>query len=289
MNTQDGIVQYFIDNQKYSFHTYDNSSFSLGKNEILSNVKNDITYTQPWYEKGYEEIQFLDNIEFEFLKEGVRNSIAKIISEEISISNIDGFNLENYHHYVLDDKAHLKVVTRSRDLFEEDFHFPVFKYLSRFEEILNMKLTNVFKIKNIKMHVIIRINRPHSNDFNPPHKDMYEGYDMLGYPPHFMNFWIPIAGVTENSSLPLASSSHLVNENIILRTFHGGLIEGNLYRVRMIKSWNQQNSLTRSNVKYGQVLMFSSHLIHGLAINNELDLTRVALEFRLFRDEKPLF
>jgi hypothetical protein len=29
--------------------------------------------------------------------------------------------------------------------------------------------------------------------------------------------------------------------------------------------------------------MFSSHMIHGLAINEEEDVTRVALEFRLFK------
>jgi len=31
--------------------------------------------------------------------------------------------------------------------------------------------------------------------------------------------------------------------------------------------------------------MFSGHLIHGLAINEETDKTRVALEFRLFKKE----
>jgi ectoine hydroxylase-related dioxygenase (phytanoyl-CoA dioxygenase family) len=74
-----------------------------------------------------------------------------------------------------------------------------------------------------------------------------------------------------------------INENLVQRTFEGGLIEGNKYRVRMIKSWNGDNTLVRSKVKYGQVLIFSSHLIHGLATNEEADKTRVALEFRLFK------
>lgn len=129
----------------------------------------------------------------------------------------------------------------------------------------------------------MRINRPLSNDYNPTHKDVYERVDNYNYVPKYINFWIPIAGVTEKSNLPLAPKSHLINENMIHRTFEGGKIEGNKYRVRMIKSWNGDNSLKRSTVKYGEVLIFSSHLIHGLAINEETDKTRVALEFRLFK------
>jgi ectoine hydroxylase-related dioxygenase (phytanoyl-CoA dioxygenase family) len=133
------------------------------------------------------------------------------------------------------------------------------------------------------MHIIVRINRPFSNDYNPPHKDIYEGIDNDSCVPSIINFWIPIAGVTKKSSLPLVPKSHLINENLILRTFEGGFIDGQKYRVRMIKSWNGETELQRSNVKYGEVLIFSSHLIHGLAVNNESNKTRVALEFRLFK------
>ena len=80
--------------------------------------------------------------------------------------------------------------------------------------------------------------------------------------------------------------SHKINESEILRTHDGGVMQGNRYRVRMIKSWAGQNTLTRSQVKYGQVLIFSSHLIHGLGINDYEDQTRIALEFRLFK--KPI-
>ena len=60
-------------------------------------------------------------------------------------------------------------------------------------------------------------------------------------------------------------------------------MNGNLYTVRMVKSWDGRNDLTRSAVKDGQVLIFSGHLIHGLAVNDNADLTRVASEFRLFQ------
>ena len=46
--------------------------------------------------------------------------------------------------------------------------------------------------------------------------------------------------------------------------------------------WNGRRDLHRAHVKYGQLLTFSCHLIHGVAINDQDDETRVALEFRLF-------
>jgi len=75
----------------------------------------------------------------------------------------------------------------------------------------------------------------------------------------------------------------LLHESAILRTKKGADVEGKKYRVRAIESWNGSNELQRSKVKYKDILVFSSHLVHGLAVNDERDLTRVALEFRLFR------
>ncbi len=98
-----------------------------------------------------------------------------------------------------------------------------------------------------------------------------------------MNLWIPIAGVTENTSLGMVPGSHKLSDVEIVRTYDGGVVEGNTYRVRMIKEWAGSHALKRADVKDDEVLLFSSHLIHGMAINAEEDLTRVALEFRLFK------
>ena len=48
-----------------------------------------------------------------------------------------------------------------------------------------------------------------------------------------------------------------------------------------IKSWDGKNEMSIISPKYGSFLLFSSHLIHGLALNNNKDETRVSLEFRL--------
>jgi hypothetical protein len=275
-------TDYQIDGKKYTISIEDSPLFQFGKDEVLSREDSDITYGQPWYSKGFSEEDFLSKEEFNSLVGGLTSGIEKIIKKELSV-NTEGFELENYHNFVKDDASHFKIVSKTRDLFAEDFNYPVMELTNRLSKILGFNLTDLNPSDQKKVHIIVRINRPKSNDYNPPHKDIYEGVDNESYIPQFVNFWIPIAGVTNNSALPLAPESHKINEKLVCRTFDGGMMEGNKYRVRMIKSWNNENKLVRSTVKNGQVLIFSGHLIHGLAINNEKDKTRVALEFRLFK------
>src|SRR5690606_41494256 len=66
----------------------------------------------------------------------------------------------------------------------------------------------------------------------------------------------------------------------------GGVLGKNKYNVRMVKQWAGNNHLERTNVTYGEALIFSSHLVHGLAVNEELDITRVSLEFTASRSEE---
>ena len=273
---------YTIDGVEKTFSTHGTPDFKFGKDEVLSAEHVDVTFDQPWYDEGYAELDLLNAEQFRELKEGITQSVARIVAEECSVDT-DGFSLEKYHQFVRSTEDHFKVVRRTRDLFPEDFGFPVQDSIPHFEDILNFKLTDKDPKDGTQIHIIVRINRPLSDDFNPPHKDVYEDVDDADYIPPIVNFWIPIAGVNEKSNLPLAPKSHRINENQVLRTFEGGMIQGNKYRVRMIKSWNGESQLFRSTVKYGQVLIFSGHLIHGLALNENPDLTRVSLEFRLYK------
>ena len=275
-------TKYQIYDKEYEFSIEGSSAFKYGKNELLSNKKKDIVFNQDWYKPGYKSIPFLSNDEFVELRNGLTKCIQTIIQNELGIELHD-FDLSKYHHVVKTTEDHYKVVSKTRDLFPEDFNFPINTIFPKFEKNLGFNLSDIDPHSGGKMHIIVRINRPHSSDFNPPHKDIYEEVDKNNYIPQFVNFWIPICGVTEKSSLPVAESSHLIKENKILRTVDGGVIAGNNYRVRMIKEWGGSTALTRPQVNYGEYLIFSSHLVHGLAINEEDDNTRVALEFRLFK------
>ena len=261
--------------------------FQLGSEVVLSSCETDITYSQDWYSEGYSIQELFTEDEFESLLKGLTDSVREIV-ERHSGMNCEGFSLETYHRFVNDDALHFAVVGETRDLFPENFNLNVARIQESLAAKVGMLLTDLDPNTGRKMHIIVRINRPFSNDFNPPHKDIYEAYDgaVEGYEqgdlPRFMNFWIPIAGVTSKSSLPLAPKSHLIPESKVHRTTEGGVVRGNQYRVRMIAEWGGMSEMERASVEVGQVLMFSGFLIHGLAANEEKDKTRVALEFRLF-------
>jgi ectoine hydroxylase-related dioxygenase (phytanoyl-CoA dioxygenase family) len=275
-------AEFLIDGVKRQFSVEGSPDFRFGKDEVLSAAETDITHGQPWYDAGYAVRPFLDPAEFAELKLGIEASVRQIVQAELGV-DVHDFTLERYHRYVRDDAAHFKVVSKTRDLFANDFSFHVMGLIPRLERLLGFGLTDIEPVSGERLHIIVRINRPGSNDFNPAHKDIYEGVDEDFRVLQFVNFWIPVAGVTPKSSLPLAAGSHKLSENDILRTFEGAVVAGNQYRVRMVRSWAGDNTLVRAPVAHGQVLMFSAHLIHGLAVNDEPDQTRVALEFRLFK------
>ena len=99
-----------------------------------------------------------------------------------------------------------------------------------------------------------------------------------------INIWTPLIGVTEKNTLPIVPHSHLLPENKILRTRAGSTINGVKYSVNSIKSWAGGSSLTKIPLQQNQILIFSSHLIHGLAVNHEEDITRISFEFRLYAE-----
>lgn len=275
---------YYIDTTSYAIELDDTQEYMTGSNIILSNEESDVTYFQNWYSQGYTIQSFLSNDEFNKIKQGVTQCVKNLIENTLNIQ-ISNFKLEDYHNIITNNNDHYKIVSKTRDLFSKDFNFPIDEVIPRFENILNFPLTDIDPNSGWKAHIILRINRPYSNDYNPPHKDIYEHYDGERYIPKFINFWVPICGVTQKSMLPISPKTHRLPEELILRTNVGSCIGKNKYRVRAIKNWGEKVNLYRYPIEYGQVLIFSPHLIHGLAINEEPNTTRVSLEFRLYKHE----
>ena len=130
--------------------------------------------------------------------------------------------------------------------------------------------------------IVARFNKPNSLGYNPAHKDTYQAYDKTGFIPKMINVWIPICGVNKLAGLPLAPASHLIPEVKIERANAGSILNGQKYNVNRILSWDNDSSLKTISPKDSEMIIFSSHLIHGLAVNRNPDTTRVSLEFRLY-------
>lgn len=277
------FAHYFIEDDEIVL-PYLNEDISVGDEIIISNEVTDLSFSQDWYPDGYKIYEIFDENEFGSIYSGIESAVASIIEQELNLS-VSDFSLTDYHKFVHSDADHYKVVSRTRDLFREDFNFSILNCMQKLSGLVRINLTDINPRTNQRIHIIVRINRPNSIDFNPPHKDIYGPYDRgIVSGENFVNFWIPICGVTRKSSLPIVPGSHLIPESEIVRSKSGALFGGKRYRVNLVLSWGEINKLVRPKLDEGQVLCFSSHLIHGLAANHETHQTRVALEFRLFED-----
>ena len=102
-----------------------------------------------------------------------------------------------------------------------------------------------------------------------------------------MNIYVPIAGSTSKSSLPLMPGSHLMPESELVRTADGSQVNGISYTVPCIVDViGRKFELTRPNPEPGQFLLFSPYLIHGGAANRNADTTRISLEMRFWRCDR---
>lgn len=265
-----------IDDAPFQFEV--EGEFSWGQPESLFKKENNVISKTSWKDMGYGVVNAFTKVEFDTLKHSVTQNILKAIKANNIALDEESFRLENYHKVVTTNEAHLGVIDITRNLTNEDFDFDIELLVKRFGDELGYRLTSWVEELQ-KTHIQIRINRPSSLDINPPHKDGY-----LSYWEDIVNVWIPIAGCTQQTSLPVAPGSHLLPENEIFRTeSKGATINGNTYFVPCILKTKSGNlNMVRPNPAEGEALLFSPFLIHGAAVNLS-DSTRVSIELRFPR------
>ncbi|NND61638.1 MAG: phytanoyl-CoA dioxygenase [Flavobacteriaceae bacterium] len=262
-----------IDNEPFNFEV--TGEFSWGEPEKLYKEDDNVISKVDWTSLGYGVVDAFTEKEFDALKASVRSNILRAIQENKIEVDPQEFRLEDYHKIVTKNDDHLGVIDITRNLTNEDFDFDIELLVERFGNILGYKLTSWVEELQ-KTHIQIRINRPSSLDINPPHKDGY-----LSYWEDIVNVWIPIAGCTSETSLPVAPGSHLLSEDEIYRTeSKGATINGNTYYVPCILKTKSGNlNMVRPNPAEGEALLFSPFLIHGAAVNRS-EHTRVSMELR---------
>jgi Phytanoyl-CoA dioxygenase (PhyH) len=183
--------------------------------------------------------------------------------------------LQAYHRHA-DDASHAQLIERSRELRFADLGLDAGAIIALLEPVLGLRLSPIVPMVGSD-HVQLRINRPGSTDYNPPHRD-----GALPVWANSVNIWLPVAGVDERTSLCILPGSHRLAEENCWQTLPGGAtIDGKKYRVPAIARLRDGPlRMIRAPVRGGQALIFSPYLIHGLALNETTDVTRMALEFR---------
>ena len=273
-------LEYSIDGDSKYINIDDGTEFSNGDKICLAEKFNDITKTQSWYNRGYDIVKTTEIFDINIIKSNIQNLIGRMVAD-INKNALDvDFVVEKYHHFV-NEIDHIEIIRKTRELNLSDFGFKPDKLLSFLSNLMKTDL-DWRSSGSYDPKIIVRINTPSSSNFNPAHKDIYQVFDKTHQIPKMVNLWIPICGVKNKTGLPVASGSHLIPENKVLRTKAGVLMEGTKYNVNCIKSWNGDNSMKTIVPKEDQMIIFSSYLIHGLAQNYNDDETRISLEFRLF-------
>ena len=268
------ICKLFINEEPYKFEV--EGDFFWGENKLQYQIENSPISKMQWHNDGYTIVNAFNNSEFIKLKESVIQNIVSAIDQNVSGFDSNNFILDDYHKVINTDALHNKVINITRNLENKDFDFDIDALADKFGELLGCKLTTWIEELQ-KSHIQVRISRPNSLDINPPHRDGY-----LSYFKDILNLWIPIHGCNNQSSLPVMPSSHLIPENEILRTASkGAKINGNTYYVPCILETNKGAiKMIRPNPMEGEALIFTPFLIHGAAVNNNKDITRISLELR---------
>jgi hypothetical protein len=249
-----------------------------GEPAILLDHDDDLVAGRPWAGAGFTVEPFLSRSDYERLVAGIRAILVRRITAA-GFTVPGDFTMERYHEIVTSDAAHQAVSEQGPWCqLVSDLPVPVAAVNSRISEILGVRVSTTPPHQEFPEHFCFRVVRPRSRDNNPPHRDVW--LDRLR---HAINIYVPLAGSSAQSSLPLVRGSHRWPESEIERTVAGARVNGVVYTVPSVVGAAHPLTLERPDPAANEVLVFSPYLIHGGAYNQQPDRTRVSLEMRFWR------
>lgn len=247
---------------------------------VIIEREDNIILNTKWRNKGYVNLKLLEKSTQRFLQNNIINHLIYTINNLFKSVNIKKSDFINYHK-IISNKQHYDLLSNLKDgISFEEINFD--------KKILEKAVSNELGIEvstqnknsdEINPNIFyFRIVRPKQNDFNPPHKDIY-----LNRLKNGVNFYMPILGSNEFSSLPLFPGSHLFNEKDIIKTENGCIINNKKFTVPAVLKTTHGLDLIRPNPSIDEIMLFSPYLIHGGGTNENPDTTRVSMELRFWR------
>jgi hypothetical protein len=231
-----------------------------------------------WRSQGFAVVDLLSPPQITAMAEGLARRVARDLVElqpELTIdATARALLAGQYHRLGVSDEIHRQLVRRTANYRHEDLPLPVGDIYRRLGQLVQATLSEANPKLTTEI-VTVRLSRPGSLDFNPPHKDVY-----LDFYRGTLNVWMPLVGCSEDSTLPVVPGSHLWPEDQIERGVSGNLFNGLRFNVPIVFRGPQPLAFIRPRVKPGQALVFTPNLVHGCAMNLNRDVTRMSLELR---------
>ena len=275
---------YFLDDFRLEVGAPSGVKFFAGEDHCLSLLEADPVRNCDWYDLGFKVHSYAHLISHSALRVSIEAIVKDRLKSIFPQKDFSDFALSRYHHFVNELEHREFADVALKRLYVKDLPDISSIFSKLVSELIGTTMDFSRGRDGSEHWIILRINPPYSLAYNPPHKDVYEDYDAYGCCPEMVNAWIPIVGVNSLAGLGLAPGSHLLPEAEIVRSEAGAEMNGRKFSVNFIKSWAGSNRLVNVYPSEGEMLCFSSHLVHGLGINRNQDLTRAALEFRLHKN-----
>jgi hypothetical protein len=224
---------------------------------------------KPWAKDGYTVAPLFDPEAYTVLRNSMRDIIFEIARAGGS-PIAPGTPLGQVHRFIGDDPFVRGCLLRQAQLYDDRFPIPLEQLVDRVSEIVGTPLMAKKLQRNASGPLFcLRVLPPDAkNRVSPFHRDVWlDCY--LGT----ISFWVPLAGCNEQTSLRVVPGSHLWPDSEVTKGPVGHYAE----------SWKRDTVPVRPNPQENEVLVFTSHLLHGSAPNDSGDVSRVSMEFRLCR------
>jgi hypothetical protein len=250
----------------------------FGGDFVLLDGDDNLMKGAPYEAQGYTVGKLFDSPDdYVTLQRCITNEVRRVM-KEVGVSTPDDFRIEQYHTLV-DGAAHNEVAKKIQSGFSMGvFPFPVDTIEKRVSALLGTPVVCRYKKTDAERKFNLRIVRPSSNDNNPPHRDVW-----LDHLRDAVNIYIPIAGSSKESSLPVVPGSHHWKESEIERTQSGARMGDQVFMVPCVTAAKREVHFVRPNPGPNELLVFSPYLIHGGGVNFQGTATRASLEARFWR------
>jgi hypothetical protein len=249
---------------------------TYGADEVLLEGDDDLLARTPFAADGFTVAPFLPEGLYRTLVDGIDRLLFSAV-HRVCPGPRPEVPLDGYHRAVTDAEHARLVRDTGLHWAHEDLPVP----MARVEERVSAILGSEVEAKNpyfAQQRFQVRVVRPGKTDNNPPHRDVW--LDRLR---NAVNVYVPLAGSSERTSLPLVPGSHHWRESDIERTLAGARVDGVPYTVPAVTGARRPLRLLRPRVRANEVMVFTPYAIHGGAVNRTADTTRVSLEIRFWR------
>src|SRR5688572_8421529 len=162
-------MEYQVNHATLQYHAEGERGF--GPETVLLNQSIDLTQKTSWSEKGFSIEELFEENKYKQFEASSRDLLHSLW-KQAGLNRPSSMALDQYHQLISQYADHLNVIERTKLLSVSDFPVDIRLLEERVSSICQEKLEvkNPFDNQSV-FH--FRIIRPHTNDNNPLHRDVW--------------------------------------------------------------------------------------------------------------------